>query len=71
MGSVSGSDVPSGNGGLFGWWGVFRAPALGEVSVYATTLEGRAVVLRASDGRMYVLTPADPDALARALTAAP
>lgn len=57
-----------GNGGLFSFSGIYRNAELGNYRAYATDLS-RTVVLRTADGRTYVLSPADPAAFVRDLTA--
>lgn len=49
-----------GSGGWLGFYGEFRNPELGQVTMYATRTGGRVLVV--TTGRSYVLTPGSPDA---------
>ncbi len=55
---LAGARRTLGNGGLFGYYGQFRSPALGSFRMYATRGDGY-VLVRA--GRLYVVTPQSPD----------
>lgn len=47
---------------FFGWWGVFRYPGIGRAMVYATDLDN-VVRIWLSDGRLYVFSCADQEAM--------
>ena len=51
-----------GSGGWLGFYGEFKNPELGQVTMYATRTEDRVLVV--TDGRSYVVTPASPEAFA-------
>jgi hypothetical protein len=54
-----------GMGGLFGYYGFFRGPALGSFRLHAT--RSRGLVLVRTETRTHVLTPEPPDDFAEAL----
>jgi len=56
-----------GNGGLFSFTGLFRSRALGRYRAFVTD-PARSVVLRFAD-RVVVVSPADPDAFIRDVSA--
>jgi hypothetical protein len=56
-----------GSGGMFGWYGRFRAGEWGAYRAYATDRR-RGVLLQWPDGRLFV-SPEDPEALCQAVLA--
>ncbi len=56
-----------GSGGWYGYYGEFKNRELGQVTMYATRSDG--MVLLATDGRNYVITPASPAAFVADLEA--
>ena len=57
-----------GMGGLFGYYGLFRSPALGSYRLYAT--RGTGLVLVRTERRVIVLTPEPAEDFVEALLAA-
>ncbi|MGO0121742.1 PH domain-containing protein [Desulfothermobacter acidiphilus] len=59
-------DREFGNGGLFAYYGVFRDEDGRRVRVYATTFK-RMVRIETTDGKIFYLSPAEPEKFVEAL----